>query len=93
MMNRSAGTSNTYSPTHPGHPVRALLPLALVICALAGCQAQKTSNRVDAGEYITVEAMDRLKQELKEFGDYFDSAVDRAAMEIERKSTSREVRR
>jgi hypothetical protein len=64
-----------------------------VFCGLAGCQAQKKSNGQGAAEYITVEAMDRLKQELKEFGDFYESTTDRASMEIERKSSSKEVRR
>ena len=92
-MNRLTPISDTGAPTHPGRSISALTLLALVVCVLTGCQAQKQSNGVGAGEYISLESIDRLSQELKEFRDYYDSTMDRAAMEIERKSSSREVRK
>ena len=52
------------------------MPFALVVCALAGCEATKTGNGLDAGAFMTVESMDRLKHDLKEFGDFYDSTVD-----------------
>ena len=92
-MNRFTGIPNTGSPTHSGHSIRALTLLALIAYALAGCQAQKKSNGMDVGAFMTVENMDRLKQDLREFGDFYDSTVDRASMEIENTSMSKKIRK
>ncbi|MBN1491499.1 MAG: hypothetical protein JXA69_16425 [Phycisphaerae bacterium] len=61
--------------------------------SLAGCAASQTTRRPGAAEVEVVEVHDELGERINDFVDYFRTTVERAAMDIERKSESKEHRR